>query len=135
MHNHHRLFGHTHDVPLYTHAHCKNYSVKVTFVWLYRVYLTGECYTNFPFLITTLIVPVLHIPDCKGILVTANYGQMQRQHGVQQMNLLQPVDFVPFFCHVNCKTRQLFLACVPFPVLRATSIVAILQGPDDKDSG
>ena len=31
------------------HAHCKHYSVKVTFVWLYSsfsVYLTGEYYTT-----------------------------------------------------------------------------------------
>ena len=85
------------------HAHCKHYSVKVTFVWLYSsfsVYLTGEYYTTkdivaFPScacelqhslsicglqyvsLIATFIVAILQTTDVKGILLIANYGQMQ----------------------------------------------------------
>ena len=35
-------------------------------------------------------------------------------------------------CHVNCKTRKLSFAYVPFPVLVATSIVVVLQAPVTK---
>ena len=33
---------------------------------------------------------------------------------------------------INCKTHKLSLAYVPLPGLVATSIVAVLQGPDGK---
>ena len=38
-------------------------------------------------------------------------------------------------CHVNCKTHKLSLTYVPLPGLVATSIVAVRQAPDGKDSG
>ena len=38
-------------------------------------------------------------------------------------------------CCVNCKTHKLSVAYVSFPALVATSIVAVLQAPDGKDSG
>ena len=44
-------------------------------------------------------------------------------------------EIVLFPCHVNCKTHYILLACVLFPALRATLIVAILQAADGKDSG
>ena len=37
----------------------------------------GLQYVNFPTLKSTSIVAVLQVPDGKGILVTANYGQVQ----------------------------------------------------------
>ena len=48
---------------------------------------------------------------------------------------MQSKVIVPFPCHVSCKTHYILLACVPFPALRATLIVAILQAADGKDSG
>ena len=38
-------------------------------------------------------------------------------------------------CHVNWKTHKLSVTYVPFPAIVATSIVAVLQAPDGKDSG
>ena len=65
-------------------------------------------------------------------LVT-NYGQM---HGVQ-MNVLYNGRLGSFLFLVSCKTHYnvILLTCVPFPALRTTLIVAILQAPDGKDSG
>ena len=37
----------------------------------------GLQYVNFPSLRSTSIVAILQVPDGKGILVTANYGQVQ----------------------------------------------------------
>ena len=38
-------------------------------------------------------------------------------------------------CHVKWKTHKLSVTYVSFPALIATSIVAVLQAPDGKDSG
>ena len=35
---------------------------------------------------------------------------------------------------INCKTHELSVTYVPYPGLVATSIVAVLHVPDDKDS-
>ena len=54
---------------------------------------------------------------------------------VQQMEQYKANSIVLLSCHVNCKTHELSLTYVPFPGLVATSIVAVLQAPDGKDSG
>ena len=37
-------------------------------------------------------------------------------------------------CHVTCKAHKLSVTYVSFPAIVATSIVAVLQAPDDKNS-
>ena len=61
--------------------------------------------------------------DYKGSLLTLKLGTMQSKRQCS------------FTCHVICNTHCILLACVPFPALRATLIVAILQAPDGIDSG
>ena len=52
---------------------------------------------------------------------------------IQKLSTMQCKGIVPFPC---CKIHYsvILLTCVPFPALRATLVVAILQAPDGKDS-
>ena len=52
-----------------------------------------------------------------------------------KLSTMQSKGIVPFPSHVTCKTHYILLACVPFPTLRATLIVIILQATDGRDSG
>jgi len=53
------------------------------------------------------------------------------KHNAKPMALLHFLVII----HVACKTHYILLACVLFPALRTTLIVAILQSLDGKDSG
>ena len=103
--------------------------------------ICGLQYVNFLSLKATLIVAILQVPDDKGILVTANYGQMQsacmeykwmcyngRLGGLLtlQLSTMQSKRHcsVSLSCDL-CKTHCILLACVPFSALRTTLIVAI----------
>ena len=78
--------------------------------------------------------------------MTANNGYAKPMHGVQKSKLLQwyleslltrtiqSKRHCSFPCHVNCKKQSLTIVSL-YTSLRATSIVAILQVPDGKDSG
>ena len=57
---------------------------------------------------------------------TGKFTQTKLKHNTKQKAL---------FFHVNWKTRELSVTYVAFPALVATSIVAVLQAPDGKDSG
>ena len=52
-----------------------------------------------------------------------------------KLSTMQSKGIVPFSCQVTYKTDYILLACAPFSALITTSIVAILQVPDGKDSG
>ena len=101
-------------------------------------------YVNFPFLIATLIISNTqrHLRDSQ------LWTNAKPMHGVQKMKLPQ-LMVAGKFTNTNTKQKALFLFLVMWTVidaiinyivslctsLRTTSIVAILQVPDGKDSG
>ena len=111
-------------------------------------------------LTATLIAAVLQAPDGKGInfipsgqLTMGKHKALQPAVSAcmeyQQMNLplgmgsllrpklstIQSKRHCSFILSCELETHKLSVTYVSFPVIVATSIVAVLQAPDGKDSG
>ena len=54
---------------------------------------------------------------------------------IPKLSTIQSKRHCSLSCHVNWKTHKLSVAYVSFPAIVATSIVAVLQASDGKDSG